>query len=201
MQIDHLVIAATTLEQGLLWTEQKLGTKLQTGGKHPQFGTHNALLNLGQSSYLEVISIDPDAPNPNRARWFELDHFIGEPRLIHWVARTQDLEARVKDYPDLGQIISASRGDLRWQITVPIDGHFNFSGLIPTLITWGGIHPTSRLENNDCHLLHLVGHHPQPENVKTLLEKLELSTLLEVDYAPKPSLKAVIQTPLGIVEL
>ena len=38
-----------------------LGVPMAGGGKHPLMGTHNRLIGLGDL-YLEVISIDPDAP-------------------------------------------------------------------------------------------------------------------------------------------
>jgi Glyoxalase-like domain len=203
LDLDHLVVAASNLEQGVIWLETKLGVKLQPGGKHPLFGTHNALLKLGDSSYLEVIAIDPEAPIPSRARWFELDdsHLLEQPKLIHWVARSEHLEARVSDFPDLGRILEASRGNLSWQIIVPDDGHLNFEGLIPTLIAWNGIHPTSQLESKDCELLQLQGFYPEPNLVNDTLEQLGAKSLLEVFYAPIPKLKAVIQTPNGRVEL
>jgi hypothetical protein len=203
LELDHLVVAAKTLEQGMVWLETKLGVKMQVGGKHPLFGTHNALLKLGESTYLEVISVDSDAPTPTRARWFELDnvHSLEQPKLIHWVARIENLEARAAQFPFFGSILKASRGDLRWQITVPDDGHLNFSGLIPTLIAWNGIHPTSQFESSQCELLQLEGYHPKPEIVNDILEQLEAKSLLEVFYAPISKLKAVIQTPNGRVEL
>jgi Glyoxalase-like domain len=203
LELDHLVVAASTLEQGVIWLEEKLGVKMQAGGKHPLFGTHNALLKLGETIYLEVISIDPDATPPTRARWFELDqgHFLKQPKLIHWVARTDHLELQVKEFPMLGSILEASRGNLSWQITVPDDGHLNFEGLIPTLIAWRGIHPTSQLEDQDCKLLQLQGFHPQPEAVNNRLEQMGAKPLLEVFDASRSTLKAVIQTPRGRVEL
>jgi hypothetical protein len=201
LELDHIVIVATTLEQGVFWTEQKLGVKLQTGGKHSMFGTHNALLRLDEKVYLEVLAIDPDAPTPTRARWFGMDYFSGEPKLIHWVARSQNLEPQVQMFPELGRIISASRGDLHWQITVPDDGHLNSNGLIPTLIRWQGIHPTTILESRDCKLIRLSALHPEPEHLKRTLEQLGILAALEVSYAPTPQLIAIIQTPQGEVEL
>jgi Glyoxalase-like domain len=202
-ELDHLVIAAKTLEQGVHWLEKKLGVKLQAGGKHPLFGTHNALLKLGESSYLEVIAVDPDAPKPTRARWFELDnvHLLERPKLIHWVARTTNLGTQVQKLPMLGKILEASRGDLSWQITVPDDGHLNFEGLIPTLISWRGIHPTLQLEDQYCKLLQLQGVHPEPQPVNDTLEQMGAQTILEVIQAPVATLKAIIQTPRGRVEL
>lgn len=197
------MIAASTLEHGVIWLEEKLDVKMQAGGKHPLFGTHNALLKLGESTYLEVIAVDPDAPKPTRARWFELDnaHLLEQPKLIHWVARTQNLEARVQEMPMLGSILEASRGSLSWQITVPDDGHLNFEGLIPTLISWRGIHPTSQLESRNCTLLKLEAYHPNPKRVNDMLKQLGAKSLLEVTHAPSANLKAVIQTPYGKVEL
>ncbi len=203
LELDHLVIAARSLEHGVIWLEEKLGVKLQAGGKHPIFGTYNALLRLGESSYLEVIAVDPDAPTPSRARWFELGraHLLEQPKLIHWVARTDNLETQVQQFPELGRILEASRGSLSWQITVPDDGHLNFSGLIPTLISWHGIHPTSQLESRNCTLLKLEAYHPEPESVKDMLEQMGATSLLEVSHAPKAKLRASIQTPHGRVEL
>ncbi len=203
LELDHLVIAAKTLEQGVNWLEEKLGVNMQAGGKHPLFGTRNALLKLGESSYLEVIAVDPDAPPPTRARWFELDnaHLLEQPKLIHWVARTDNLKTRVLDSPSLGRILEASRGDLHWQITVPDDGHLNFAGLIPTLIAWNGIHPTTQLESKGCDLLQLEGYHPEPNRVRNMLEQMGAQSILEIVKAPIAKLSAVIQTPIGRVEL
>jgi hypothetical protein len=203
LELDHLVVAANTLEQGVNWLEQKLNVTMQAGGKHPLFGTHNALLKLGENSYLEIIAIDPEAPPPTRARWFELDqaHNLEQPKLIHWVARTENLESRVQKLPMLGRILEATRGNLSWQITVPDDGHLNFDGLIPTLITWRGIHPISQLEDQHCELLRLQGFHPEPELVHDTLERIGARPLLEVIQSPVAKLRAAIQTPHGRVEL
>lgn len=203
LELDHLVIAAKTLEQGVIWLEEKLGVTMQTGGKHPLLGTHNALLKLGERTYLEVIAVDPDAPTPTRARWFELDsaHSLEHPKLIHWVARTDNLETRVQEFPMLGSVLEATRANLSWQITVPDDGHLNFEGLIPTLISWRGVHPTSQLEDQNCKLLLLQGEHLDPQAVNHTLEQMGAQTILEIVKAPVAKLRAIIQTPHGRVEL
>ena len=68
--IDHLVVAASSLEEGIKYIEQCLGVTPQTGGKHVKMGTHNALLKISDKTYLEVIATDPGAAPPNRQRWF-----------------------------------------------------------------------------------------------------------------------------------
>src|SRR5437660_3891292 len=103
--LDHLVVAAATLEQGEDYIESRLGARPLRGGKHVAMGTHNSLLKLGEKSYLEVIAVDPDGIAPSRARWFALDTAALRaalqmaPRLIHWVARTDDIVAARRACP------------------------------------------------------------------------------------------------------
>src|SRR5204862_2458991 len=90
-ELDHLAIAAHTLEQGLAHVRDALGVDMPYGGKHPRMGTHNHLLRLGERVYVEVIAIDPSAPAPSRPRWFQLDdpalqaELRVAPQLVTWV--------------------------------------------------------------------------------------------------------------------
>ena len=59
-QLDHLILAATTLADGIEFVADITGATPQPGGKHVAMGTHNALLRLGDRVYLEIIAIDPD---------------------------------------------------------------------------------------------------------------------------------------------
>ena len=65
--LDHLVVTAPNLKSGVQWVRDTLGATPELGGKHPRMGTHNCLLQLGEQTYLEVISPDPNAPDPGRA--------------------------------------------------------------------------------------------------------------------------------------
>ena len=163
-------------------------------------GTHNRLLRLG-NIYLEVIAVDPDAPAPNRPRWFGLDSLqLAQPRLIHWVARTDDLEAiAARSLEPLGTVTDAARGDLRWRITIPDDGHLPLDGLVPTLIEWNSPHPVSRMIESSCELVSLTGSHPQPERVRAALTSI--GARLEVSEGAVPTLRAVISSPNGLVTL
>ncbi|MBP5990063.1 MAG: VOC family protein [Piscinibacter sp.] len=160
--VDHLVIGAATLAQGAAWCEAAFGVAPGPGGKHALMGTHNRLLSLACEAfprcYLEIIAIDPDAPAPARRRWFDLDDaamqaaLTAGPRLIHWVARCDDLAAecaaRAGTGIDPGEILAAERatpqGLLRWRIAVRADGRRPAGGL-PTLIEWGEVHPADHL--------------------------------------------------------
>ncbi|MFT7058852.1 MAG: hypothetical protein ACJASV_001357, partial [Pseudorhodobacter sp.] len=76
LRLDHIAVAANTLAEGTAWVEAQLGVTLAPGGQHPLMATHNRLLGLADD-YLEVITINPDAPAPPHPRWFDLDRFSG----------------------------------------------------------------------------------------------------------------------------
>jgi hypothetical protein len=158
-ELDHLVVAARTLEEGAAWVEAALGVPTVAGGKHDLMGTHNRLLRLDARRYLEVIAIDPAAPAPARPRWFGLDEratrerLARGPVLLHWVARTPDIEAALRDYPEPVDVLDLARGDFAWKIGVPRDGRLPCAGACPTLIQWkGAAHPADRLPPSGCAL-------------------------------------------------
>lgn len=206
---DHLVLAARDLDAGAAWLEARLGVALAAGGKHGLMGTHNRLLGLGEGLYLELIAVDPGAPSPARPRWFGLDAltFADErPRLIHWVARSEDLGRDLSNCRhDPGEILTMERGDYRWRITVPADGHLPGDGLLPTLIQWDvPFHPAQRLPESGCRLMKLEGFHPDPEPLRTALSALGLGLRLDLHSCPagEPAqLVAYLKTPRGLVEL
>ena len=141
--LDHLVVAAATLEQGEQYIETRLGVRPARGGKHVAMGTHNSLLRLGPKIYLEVIAVDPDAAAPQRPRWFGLDsarmraELQDGPRLLHWVARTEDIDAARRAYRgDAGEVHVMTRGDFEWRMTIPANGELPGGGVLPTLIQW-----------------------------------------------------------------
>ena len=141
-ELDHLVIACTDLAAGIEWVEARLGARAIPGGKHVAMGTHNALLKLGARAYLEIIAIDPDAEPPSRPRWFALDEpemqaqLAKGPRLITWAIRSESVADACARVPDLGEIMSMSRGTLHWKIAVPETGALPWGGILPAAIQW-----------------------------------------------------------------
>ena len=54
IQLDHIVIGASSLEQGLVWAKSTLGVDVPIGGRHEKMGTHNRVMNLGGDRYLAI---------------------------------------------------------------------------------------------------------------------------------------------------
>jgi len=210
--IDHLVVVAADLDAGAAWLEERLGVPLAPGGKHATMGTHNRLLKLGPRLYLELIAIDPAAPKPARARWFGLDdpalhaRIAERPRLIHWVARCNDIEAASAACPEpLGDVLDLSRGDLRWRISVPADGHLPGNGLLPSLIQWQSpAQPAELMPEHGCALMKLEGFHPEPTRIRAALAALglkEMLALFPAEPGETPGLVAYLKTPAGLRDI
>jgi len=205
---DHLVYAATTLAQGIDYFAELTGIVARPGGKHAGMGTHNALVRIGERLYLEIIAIDPDAPAPGRRRWFDLDDgdlradILGRPKLVHWVARTRDLDQAVAQCGyDAGPALPFTRGDYRWRITVPDDGRRPGRGVLPTLIEWGSAHPAIALPDSGATLEQLAATHPDPNPIRRSLERLGLADQMHVTFDRVLRIAAMIRTPRGLVAL
>ncbi|VAW01883.1 FIG00993280: hypothetical protein [hydrothermal vent metagenome] len=198
MQLDHLAIAAKTLEEGRAMVEQALGVSLQPGGKHQHFGTHNLLLGLEDGLYLEVVTIDPEAPKPKYPRWFDLDRYKGAPRLNNWICRTDDMAGVLTTLPQAGHPTALSRGDLRWQMAVPGDGILPFDGMFPALIEWQcEAHPAGLLRASGCRLERLIVSHPQAATLKALIGDMFADVRVSFEEGPA-GLRAEFKTPVGV---
>jgi hypothetical protein len=145
----HLVVAASSLDAGSARCEATLGATPVEGGRHATMGTHNRLLGLDavgpyRRMFLEIIAVDPQAPAPARARWFDLDRpalrdaVAVRPRLVHWVARCNDLDRAVAALReaghDPGDAVAAERMTahslLRWRISLRGDGRRSARGAV-----------------------------------------------------------------------
>ena len=214
--LDHLVVAADTLEQGVAWCEATLGVTPGPGGRHALFGTHNRLLKIAtpmfEHAYLEIIAIDPQAPTPARARWFGLDDpglrerlRAAGPQLVHAVARSSQLGLQrlglIQAGLHPGDPVQAGRdtpqGPLSWEILVRQDGTLACGGALPTLIQWQGRHPAQGMPDSGVTLqaLTLRG---VPGGAATVLGLLGVDVREAVDG---PALQARLATPRGEVTL
>ena len=212
--LDHLIVAAANLEQGVAWCETTLGVTPGPGGRHALMGTHNRLLKIADAAfpgaYFEIIAIDPAAPPPSRKRWFGLDDVALQaliargPQLIHFVARTATLDRHRAGLVAADQLpgepVAASRqtpsGMLSWQILVRDDGRLGCGGALPTLIQWQGPHPTEAMPDSGVRLRALA--------LRGVGQPAQLVLRMPgVDWLPGagPAITATLATPRGDVVL
>lgn len=198
LKLDHIAIAAETLEAGRAAVEETLGTTLQPGGRHAHFGTHNLLLGLEDGLYLEVIAIDPSAGTMPYPRWFDLDRFSGAPRLTNWICQTPDMGALLDALPEAGAPVALTRGALCWTMAVPPDGVLPHDNRFPAVIEWGaGVpHPASVLAPSGCRLTRLVVSHPGAEALQARLRPHLRDARVVFETGPA-GLRAEIETPGG----
>jgi Glyoxalase-like domain len=228
INLDHIVVVANTLEQGVQWCEATLGITPAPGGEHIQFGTHNRLFKIATPThplaYFEIIAIQPGAKgpaNPHAKRWFDMDDpmlraaIVKEPRLAHFVVNTDDMQAaRValkKQNIEPGVALHASRhsrkGVLHWQITVREDGKRLFDGALPALIQWGKhddadpmrLHPRNSLPRSGVTLQSIAVTHPTTPKLQTAYDAIGLTG---IDITQGDANVAVtLNTPKGTVTL
>lgn len=207
-KIDHFAIGCSTLEQGMAYMASRLGVTVPKGGKHALMGTHNCVMQSGNDSFFELISIDPDAPSPGRPRWFSLDDEVTQerlkkrPRTLTWVVNTTDLDQVIATSPvQLGEVVEFVRGDRTWRLTVPEDGSMPGDGLLPAFIEWSpGPHPSVGQQDLEVRLNAVKITHPDPYEVTTILKALNVDHLVNV-AGGDASLKFGLSTPRGLVEL
>ncbi|HQS01051.1 MULTISPECIES: VOC family protein [unclassified Polaromonas] len=228
-QVDHLVVVADSLAQGVVWCEETLGITPGPGGEHPLMGTHNRLFSVAgpafPRAYFEIIAIQPGV-TPLRAagtqRWFDMDdrelqaRVASEgPQLVHFVASVPGVVSAVKALAalglDRGSVLEVARQTatalLQWRITVRDDGQRLLYGGLPTLIQWGeagedparAAHPLDAMPASGVTLQALQVSHPQPDKLQAAHAAIGLAGVTVTQGAP--NLLATLQTPRGLVTL
>jgi Glyoxalase-like domain len=198
--IDHLVYACPDLDSAVAEITGLTGVRPQQGGQHPGLGTHNALLSLGDRTYLEIIAPDPAQPGTGQQP-FGLDHLTA-PALRAWAAAPPDLDAAVRraraEGFDYGDVVTRHRrtpgnGDLSWRMTTyPHDGAVE---VVPFLIDWGTQRHPAQTAPPGLRLAELRIMAPDPQQVIRQLRAASID--LPVDHADMPALRAVLAGPQG----
>lgn len=195
------MVVAHSLAAGSAWVEKALGVPPGPGRKHPHMGTHNLLLALGSSVYLEVVAIDPEAGPIATPRWFGLDDPSPRPaaRLAAWVASTDDIVCSA--VPDLGRVVTMQRESHTWKMTVTADGSLPLSGAAPLLIQRASqTHPAGALPESNLRLRELRIQYPEPAGVSALLARIGLAVHPRVTVTTGASCKLIaeIETARGL---
>jgi hypothetical protein len=201
--LDHLVFGTADLAAGVAAVAERTGVVPQPGGRHPGFGTHNALTGLGGRAYLEVIAPDPEQSTASQMRT-SLET-LSTPALITWAVASQDLAADadrmavagIELEPPIDMERPAGDVVLRWQVRRPVDAR---DGVVPFLIDWrDSPHPTTTLPH-DLALLVLHVTTPFADRLTAALAALGVDGV-EVRHGEITARWATITGPRGTLAL
>lgn len=200
--LDHLVWGSRDLDAAVDELERRTGVRATSGGRHPDLGTHNALVRLGKRAFLEVLAPDPTLAAGALTRRLEA---MEKPTLIMWAARTADAAATAERARAAGYTVAVVEGHrdrpdggtARW-INVFVNGH-GAGRLIPFFIEWHGAdHPADDAPAG-IELETFALETPHPEALRVVLDALDVR--VRVRKGTTDRLVAELVTPKGPVVL
>lgn len=204
-RVDHIVLATPDVDDTADRLSTTFGVRPVPGGRHPDWGTRNALFALGDEVYLEIVGPDLETPAPGAPRPFGIDG-LSAPRLATWAVKGRSLDALViearSNGVELGEVQRRTRrrpdGELLgWSMTASTAPRAD--GIIPFFIDWGvSPHPATTSPRGGT-LVGLRARHPEAAHVRVMLRSLGLD--LDVEIGDEPRLIATIETRRGRIEL
>src|SRR5256884_1910239 len=201
--LDHIILGCKDLDRGIDLIEENTGVRPAIGGVHPGRGTRNALLSLGERSYLEIIAPDPAQ---QKIVHFPQIRQMTDPRLIGWAVHPPDIAAVAKQLsenkiaftgPDDGSRKRPDGRVLNWKTINLADDR---GGLLPFFIEWSvdSVHP-SKDTSAHCELDYFEILSADPEELSSTLKRIGLD--LPVQRSDKARLHALISGPKGDAKL
>ncbi len=203
--IDHLVYCVPDLNQAIAFFYDVLGVQAKVGGQHLDQGTKNALINLGDNCYLEILAVDHSNKKVIAPRWMGVD-LITEAKLTRWALASEDLGSDssklIKCNPKLGKIIGGSRktkaGMLQWKMIKPLAEPK--VDILPFMVDWSesDFHPTEKMDEM-CRLESMEFYHPKNAVVTDCMSAIVEG--LEIKEAGEAGIVAVITGPKGSLKI
>ncbi|MEM9548936.1 MAG: VOC family protein [Bacteroidota bacterium] len=202
-KIDHIVYCVPNLEEGMSYIEDLFGVAPIIGGKHLSKGTMNALLNLGDACYLEILAVDKDNKDFEGIRWMGIDS-IHTPQIMRWALKSGNIDAdhgTLSKYSAAHGIIEGGSRQttdgrlLNWQMTLPTTAAE--VDVLPFITDWSksASHPTVTLDEH-CYLRAIELFHPSPSQVQSILRDLDVN--LNIRQGDKEQIVIHVDTPKGL---
>lgn len=203
--IDHFVYIVPDLSNGIEEFESATGVDCHFGGKHPDKGTHNALLRIGDLTYFEILAPDPERDISIDPFWLGTN-YPDQKRISHWCIATDNIEKDVaflneqSKYPY--SIIKGSRQTndghlLSWELGMCEKN--SKTDVFPFLINWGqSPHPSKNLSEN-CSIKKITLSHACPTKVQKILDYFQLEA--EVIKSDIPRITLNLKTPKSSLTL
>jgi len=170
--VDHIMLGVRDLDEGMAEFQRLTSVTPQRGGRHPGRGTENALVSLGDNTYLEIIAPQREGKGD--------ESFLADLRAlphltpVGWAARVDDVAAMRSQLaragvkpsePAAGSRQTPDGALLRW-VTFGVEG----SDASPFFIRWdpATVHP-SRSAPTGCVLRTLALADPEAGTIAHLL--------------------------------
>ena len=210
MYLDHIVCIVPDLKEVCRRVRGQLNREPFFGGKHENFGTHNAILalhneHLHNHPYLEFLAIDPEDIPPRDTYPFGLNQTITRPKIVAWAVRCDNIKKTAKAMRKLGKpyepgkITTMARhkpdgSKISWKTAINFNQIAANNGIIPFLVDWyQGIHPTDDLNTeHHCNLANFSIKHPQGEQINADLHQLGLKDT-QIEYGPEPAMNLTLE--------
>ncbi|MBL8570642.1 MAG: VOC family protein [Phreatobacter sp.] len=210
IQLDHLSVVAPSLVEGVAHVRGCLGLDVPFGQRHLTMGTHNHLIQLGGSVYLEIIALDPSGAQPPHRRWFGLDDgaqvradWDAGRRLKGWVARTDAIDAVLAGREStFGRKVALPHDTPAFDFAIPHDGSLPLGGAAPSIIDRRG-QPRSMATIADlgARLVSFTLEYPDSARIDALHRELGAIGAPVVRAGARSRYIARIETAGGIREL
>jgi hypothetical protein len=196
--IDHVVYASPDLDLGVERFAFDYGVLSTLGGRHPGFGTRNALIGLGAQAFLEIVGIDREQHVAVSNRFLRLNR-DSPSGFVTWCARAErPLQETVRIARaaglDLGEIVTMSRelpdgSAMSWTLTSPFANRY---AVLPFYIDRGGAQNPATSLPPLLTLVSLTLVHPDPSRIRAILDALD-EDQVEVEGGSAPALRVELR--------
>ena len=198
-QIDHIILAINDLDKGIEEMKTLTGVEPVFGGIHPNTFSQNALISLGNNTYVEILA--PRADADSVPEWINK---LEKLTPYGWAVSTKNIEATAGKITSLEREVTRLRPGSRdkpdgqtlsWTTFAITD--LQTPG-IPFLIQWGegSAHP-STTSPEGCKLGSVSISSSEAEDLETLFSNLGIE--VGVISSEDTSLTFKLETPNGEV--
>src|SRR5579864_4873531 len=204
LTLDHVLVGIADLDEGIRLLTALAGVPPARGGRHPGRGTQNALLSLGERTYLELIApVDgspPQGPMQQLSRLHQLTPIgwaVGTRHLESTIGRLQAAGVHVAA-PQPGARVRPDGRRLEWR-TAQLE---MASGLKPFLIEWSPttVHPATDSPTG-CTLESFAIFGPEADTAGLDRLVTELGAHVSLQHDATPHMRLTLRCPAGLVTL
>lgn len=198
-RIDHLLLGAADLDQLTEQVATATGVRPVFGGKHP-FGTHNALLSLGDLTYFELITAQPGAKPV--VIGIDFSQLVAA-KPIAWAVAVTDLAAAravlekagfTATPSSPGSRVTPAGATLEWQSFGLVDG----PAQAPFFIAWSATTPhPATTSPAGCKLVSLSFTGPDAAKLEALRAVMDVE--VKVAESAAPAMTIELTCPAGRV--